>query len=232
MKNIIKICGALLVVLIMGCEKEDNQDVTPANAKLISPLKNQSCELGIKGVNNTSRLMFQWERAKNAQSYDLIVKNLATGQNYITYTDIYDNFKELILINDIPYSWKVVSRNIGSTTVGTSEEWKFFFVGEPRKNYAPFPANILGPKQATQVAANAGKVTLSWQGSDPDADTLIYTIFIDTIDGLQAAKESLKNISTSSVQVDIVSGTTYFWRVQISDGFGSSFSPIYSFRVN
>ena len=194
MKNILKLCGFVIALVALGCDNDEMKDVTPANAILTSPLKNQSCELGIKGINNTSRLLFQWERAKNAQSYDLVITNLNSGKNYITYTDIYDNFKEIILINDIPYSWKVISKNSGSITVGTSEVWKFFFVGEPKKNYAPFPANILGPKQATQVAANAGKVTLSWQGSDPDADTLIYTIFIDTIDGLQAAKESLKNI--------------------------------------
>lgn len=232
MKNTLKIIGFLLATAFVGCETENNEDVTPANAVLISPLKNQSCELGIKGVNNTSRLLFQWERAKNAQSYDLVVTNLETGKNYITYTDIYDNFKELILINDIPYSWKVISKNINSEKVGTSESWKFYFVGEPRTNYAPFPANILGPKQAAQVTATAGKVTLSWQGSDPDTNDLKYTIFIDTIDGLQAATESLKNISSSSVPVDVVSGKTYFWRVQTSDGLISSFSPVYSFKVN
>ena len=232
MKNIVKLCGLLLAFVILGCDNDETKDVTPASAILTSPLKNQSCELGIKGINNTSRLLFQWERAKNAQSYDLVITNLETGKNYITYTDIYDNFKELILINDIPYSWKVISKNSGTETVGTSEVWKFFFVGEPKKNYAPFPANILGPKQAAQVAAAAGKVTLSWQGSDPDSDSLKYTIFIDTIDGLQAANDSLKNISTSSVQVDVVSGRTYFWRVQTSDGLGSSFSPVYSFKVN
>lgn len=232
MKKIIKICSAFLIVFILGCENDENKDVTPANAVLISPLKNQSCELGIKGVNNTSRLLFQWERAKNAQSYDLIVKNLNTGQNYITYTDIYDNFKELILVNDIPYSWKVVSRNIGTETVGTSEEWKFFFVGEPRKNYSPFPATILSPKQSANVTATSGKVNLSWQGSDPDGNALKYTIFIDAIDGLQPAIQSLKNISATSVQVDVVSGKTYFWRVQTNDGLSSSFSPVYSFKTN
>jgi hypothetical protein len=232
MKNIVKICGALLLMLTMGCDNKDNQDVTPANAVLISPLKNQSCELGIKGVNNTSRLMFQWERAKNAQSYDLIVKNLTTGKNYITYTDIYDNFKELILINDVPYSWKVVSKNIGSENVGTSEEWKFFFVGEPRKNYAPFPANILSPKQSAQVTATNSKINLSWQGTDPDSNSLKYTVFIDVIDGFQPATEPLKNISSTAVQVDVVSGKTYFWRIQTFDGLSSSFSPVYSFRVN
>jgi hypothetical protein len=232
MKNIIKICTAFLVLFALGCNNEEDQDVTPANAILISPLKNQSCELGIKGVNNTSRLLFQWERAKNAQSYDLIVKNLATGQNYITYTDIYDNFKELILINDVPYSWKIISRNIGTEVVGTSEEWKFFFVGEPRKNYSPFPATILSPKQSAKVNAVSGKVNLSWQGSDPDGNALKYTIFFDAVDGLQPAVQSLKNINSTSVQVDVVSGKTYFWRVQTFDGLSSSISPVYNFKVN
>lgn len=232
MKNILKLCGLLVMALLISCEDNDKPDVTPANPVLLSPLKNQSCELGIKGVNNTSRLTFEWERAKNAQSYDLIITNLETGANYITYTDIYDNFKELILVNDIPYSWKVVSKNIGSTTNGTSETWKFFFVGEPKTNYSPFPANILGPKQAETLTSNGGKVSLSWQGLDPDLDTLKYTVYIDNTNGLQTPIASLTDLSTSSVQVDVDSGKTYYWRVKSSDGFGSSFSPVYSFKVN
>lgn len=231
MKNIVKITGILLFCLLLSCES-DSPDVTPANPVLVSPLKNQSCELGIKGVNNTSRMTFQWQRAKNAQSYDLILTNLETGENYITYTDIYENFKELILVNDIPYSWKVVSRNSGTTVTGSSEVWKFFFVGEPKTNYAPFPANVIAPKQAAQVTASGGKVTLSWQGSDPDFDTLTHTIYIDTVNGLQPASASLTNISTSSTQVNVVSGQTYYWRVKSWDGFGSSFSPVYTFKVN
>ena len=78
MKNTLKIISFLLATAFVGCVPENNQDVTPANAFLTSPLKNQSCELGIKGVNNTSRLLFQWERAKNAQSYDLVITNLET----------------------------------------------------------------------------------------------------------------------------------------------------------
>lgn len=232
MKNILKLGGILLMSLVMSCDKGDEVDVTPANPVLISPLKNQSCELGIKGVNNTSRLTFRWERAKNAQTYDLILTNLETGQNYITYTDIADNFKELILVNDVPYSWKVVSKNSGSATNGSSEVWKFFFVGEARNNYAPFPANILGPKQSANVAPTSGKVNLIWQGSDPDSSTLNYTIYLDKINGLQAPADAMKNLSASNLEVAVDGNTTYYWRVKTSDGFGSSYSPVYTFKTN
>ena len=117
MKNMIKISSLLLLVFVLGCNNDDNLDVTPANPVLLSPLKNQSCELGIKGVNNTSRLTFQWERAKNAQSYDLIITNLETGANYITYTDIYDNFKENTKIRVLytPVSQTILALEIVTT---------------------------------------------------------------------------------------------------------------------
>lgn len=235
MRNFLKINLILLLLIgFFGCNNDElsEENTVPENVVLISPLKNTSCELGVKYQKNTSRLLFQWERAKNAQVYDLVVTNLQTGANYITYTDIFDNFKEIVLDNDIPYSWKVIARNINSPKVGESEVWKFYFVGEPRTNYLPFPANIISPNSSEKVTAKDGKIKLSWQGSDPDFDTLTYTIYIDKIDGKQPASDSLKNLTNSSVDVSVDSGATYFWRVLSHDGFSSTFSQVYSFTVN
>lgn len=234
MKNIIKTSLLLLLIGLLGCSKNElsEENTVPDDVVLISPLKNQVCELGVKFEPNTSRLLFEWERAKNAQVYDLVVSNLETGENYITYTDIFDNFKELVLENDVPYSWQVIAKNVNTPKTGQSDVWKFYFVGEPRSNYLPFPANIISPNSSEIVSAIDGKVTLSWQGSDPDFDNLTYTIFIDTVDGKQPAIEDLKNLTNSSVRVSVVSGTTYFWRVQSFDGLSSTFSQVYSFQVN
>lgn len=234
MKNILKTGLLILIIGFFGCSNDElsEANTVPEDVVLISPLKNQVCELGVKYERNTSRLLFEWERAKNAQVYDLIVTNLETGENYITYTDIFENYKEIVLDNDIAYSWQVIAKNINTTKTGESEVWKFYFVGEPRSNYLPFPANIISPNSSEIVSAIDGKVRLSWQGSDPDFDNLTYTVFIDTVDGKQPTIDPLKNLTNSSVDVSVVSGTTYFWRVQSFDGFSSTFSQVYSFTVN
>lgn len=234
MKNKLKIGLLILAIGFFNCSNDELSEVNtvPEDVVLISPLKNQVCKLGVKHDRNTSRLLFQWERAKNAQVYDLIVINLETGENFITYTDIFDNFKEIVLDNDIPYSWKVIAKNINTPKTGESEVWKFYFVGEPRSNYLPFPANIISPNSSETVTATNGKVTLNWQGSDPDFDDLTFTVYIDTVDGKQPTIDELKNLSESKVDVSVNAGQTYFWRVLSHDGFSSTFSQVFSFTVN
>lgn len=232
MIKLIKGLMALTFVCFWGCNGDYDKDVVPEAVVLVSPIDDEVCELGVSYGRNTSRLMFEWELTRNAQLYDLVVTNLETGENYITYRDISNNFKELVLDNEVSYSWQVIARNVNTEQVGISDLWEFFFVGEPRSNQAPLPANILSPNSSEYVKATDGQVTLSWQGIDPDGDPMSYTIFFDTIDGTQPTINELKNLNQTDVDVQVKSGETYYWRVLSDDGVGITFSPVYSFTVN
>lgn len=227
------IIGSLVVMLsiLSGCGDETSEFI-PEDVILISPVHDEVCELGISYDRNTSRLLFEWERAKNAQLYDLIVTDLETGENYITYTDIATNSKELVLKNEVSYSWQVIARNATTNQVGASDVWNFYFAGEPRINQSPLPANILSPSSSEIVNANNGQVSLSWQGFDPDDDPIKYTVFIDTIDGFQTALGELTDLTETTVEVAVLSGETYYWRIKSDDGAGTSFSQVQSFTVN
>jgi len=49
-------------------------------------------------------------------------------------------------------------------------------------------ASIISPASGSTVSASEeGLVTLKWSGEDPDENTLTYTVYIDTVDGLQDA---------------------------------------------
>lgn len=231
MKNYIKFCIALLIITISGCQKDDPSalNILPADVKLISPLKNQSCEKGVNSTVNKSRLFFEWERAENTKSYNLVVVDLETG-GVITIEEIYDTSKELELVHNKAYSWQIISKNVGDVT-GSSPVWNFFLVGEPQSNYTPFPADIISPEHIKSVKSEDGTVTLEWKGSDPDDDNLNYTVFLDKIDGYQPAAGYLMNLSKTLVGVPVVKGETYFWRVQSSDGRNSSFTSVFTFYV-
>jgi hypothetical protein len=234
MKNILKsiLSYSLVMFVLAGCTKDDKPSVVPADAVLVSPLKDQLCEQGVNSNLDKSRIFFEWQRAENAQSYDLVVTDLETGENFITYKDIYDTRKELELVHNHAYSWYVISKNINSSVTGISPTWNFFFVGVPKDNYAPFPASIVSPGYGNIVQSSDGMVTLEWEASDPDGDNLSYTLYLDEIDGMQEPSDDLKNINTTTFTVQLEIGKTYFWKVKSSDGYNSSYSQIYTFSVN
>ena len=63
-----------------------------------------------------------------------------------------------------------------------------------------------------------------------EGDSLTYTIYFDELDGLQdPIKEEL---TETTLEVNVESGTTYYWRVKTSDGQSSSYTLVYSFVVN
>ena len=75
--------------------------------------------------------------------------------------------------------------------------------------------------------------TLLWEGIDVDQDdTLSYTVYFDTVDGLQNPLSEQFGIIESTYQVPVQSGTTYYWRIKTSDGISSFYTIVYSFQVN
>jgi hypothetical protein len=230
LKNILSF--SVVLSLLASCAKDDAPAPLPADVSLISPLENQTCEEGINSVGDKSRIFFEWESAENAQIYDLVVNDLETGENFITYEEIYGTKKELELVHNRAYSWYVISRHSGSGETGVSPTWNFFFAGEPKENYAPFPASITYPEFGKFVDSSDGTVDLKWDASDPDGDNLMYTVYLDEVDGMQEPAENLSNFEDTDLNVQVETGITYFWRVKSSDGSSSSYSQVYQFTVN
>jgi hypothetical protein len=99
-------------------------------------------------------------------------------------------------------------------------------------NYAPFPADLKTPTSGSTVARTDGKVTFTWDGSDPDSgDTLTYTLYVDTTDGKQTPPTAQTGVSVLTLDVALDAASTYYWRVKSSDGTNSSYSTIYSFKT-
>ena len=79
----------------------------------------------------------------------------------------------MTLDKGVPYSWNITSKNTKTTTTTTSDTWKFYLAGTGITNYAPFPADLKTPTSGSTVERTDGKVTFTWEGSDPDSgDTL------------------------------------------------------------
>ena len=204
----------------------------PGKSSLSAPENNEVCYEGEAVDASNSAVSFSWDASSDTDSYDLQITNQETNQTQ-TESGITSTSKAVTLATDVSYSWKVVSKANDTNESTSSDTWQFYLAGDGQENYAPFPATILSPTSGAAVDASNGLVTLSWEGNDPDeGDSLTYTIYFDEVDGLQDPQTANTNITDTSLEVEVESGTTYYWRVKTSDGTSSSFTLVYSFVVN
>ena len=93
-----------------------------------------------------------------------------------------------------------------------SEVWKFYLSGDAEFNHAPFPAEVIAPKNG--ATTSPGAIELSWKVSDVDTgDTHTFDIFLDKVDAATRIKESLSATKTS---VDLGTGV-YYWSITATD---------------
>jgi hypothetical protein len=203
-----------------GTDTPSEPTPNPTASTLTAPENNNAC---LDGEN----VSFIWNASENTSSYVVYVKNLiskvtTTHPSNTTNTTI-------VLETGIPYSWYVKSISNETTTTASSSVWKFYLVGTPESNYAPYPAEITAPINGARVSG--GSVILSWNGSDPDAeDTLSYQVVLDEQN--PPTSIIIENTSNTSVSKNLSAGT-YFWKVITTDNHNNnSDSGIASFEVN
>jgi hypothetical protein len=189
MNNILKYFSFLFTLtLIIGCGgggggegggDTGGGDVTvnpPAKSTLSAPANNKTCETGTSVSSTQSDVDFTWGVSADTDSYDLKITDLnssvATNKTGLTTTST-----KVTLDKGVPYSWVVTSKSTKSSVTTPSDTWKFYLAGTGVANYAPFPADLKAPTSGSTVKRTDGKVTFTWEGSDPDSgDTLTYFI--------------------------------------------------------
>ena len=235
MRKYLKYRAILGALVFSSCDENDDSidqpiDVKPVSATLVFPDNNQICQTGTSVSDSETRITFEWNASERTNSYDLVVNNIS-DLSEIKATDISGTTQEVTLKKGERYAWKVFSKNSDSDQSSVSETWRFYMAGDGIINYAPFPATITAPVFDDEVTIEEGKVTLQWEGADPDSEDLNYTIYLDAIDGKQTPSSELTNIESNSVDVEVEADTQYFWRVKTSDGDNSSFSIVYKFKT-
>ena len=231
----------IVFILCLTCGKENPSDVevtpvqeeilSPEAAVLLRPVKDEVCTSGVSVSKQFSRVRFEWNAGANTEAYTLKIQNLNNQQNQF-YTNIQETFKEVELAKDIPYQWQVISSRAGTTDSANSPQWRFYLAGDGATNAAPYPPKLLRPASGSRFPTTTTRVELAWEATDPDQESLIYTLYFDTVDGLQSPANDDQNITVTQKEVVVAPQTTYYWRVQATDPNGNSaFSPVYSFRV-
>lgn len=236
-KSIIYIFGSLAISFFMlNCSSGGGDDTPdpgpdpekidpPSAATLAFPEQNSECTTGSNLTSTESTIVFNWNDANNATSYQLFVKNLNT-QNTQNYTSNVSE-RSVTILRGTPYSWYVVSKNSGTETA-QSPTWKFYNAGEATTSYAPFPAELVAPGLSAMLSTTTS-TTLEWKGEDVDNDIASYDVFFGTANP-PATKET--TTSSTSASVSVSSGNTYYWRIVTHDDQNNnSESQVFQFSV-
>jgi hypothetical protein len=219
-------------VLALSCSK-DETSAQPVAPILISPTNGDNCSTSQIVNSSQSTVDFTWAVAQGTDAYSLTITNLETQQNAVE-SDIKSNSFTRNLTRGYPYQWQVKSiSDAYPSEKPTSELWSFHLPAEGTLNSPPLPANLISPAPASEVDIIDGSVKLIWASNDPDNDQIFYTLYFDTVDGLQSPDEQYSNFTSTSIDVIVEPDNVYYWRIYSIDAFqNGSFSQVSSFRTS
>lgn len=228
------IAGLFAGLILIGCGGKGSDPVPvatpiPGTTALSLPANNTACLQGTSASGTSASVSFAWRSAGNADSYQLVIKNLNT-QAVATYSTKDTLYTATLAINT-PYSWTITATNTSGKT--TSNSWKFYLSGAASSSYAPFAADLTSPASGTTIASNgvtSVQVTFQWTGSDPDNDIASYSLYLDNTN---ATTQVITSQTASTATRTLTSGKTYYWKVVTTDKVGNiSVSAINSFSIN
>ncbi len=223
--------SAFLLIMSCGSDSDDKGNTsgfttTPKATTLLFPTNNAECNEGTIISDSLSSVEFSWKAAQDTDSYEINIKNLATGN---TTKKTVSTTTEIITIDrGTPYEWFVISKASGTTETATSAVWKFYNQGVGIENYAPFPAEAASPARGTTIESTT-TVSLKWSGADVDDDIVEYEIFFGTTNNPTTSIGTTTNIT---IDVTVTANTVYYWKVITKDSQNNkSTSEIFEFKV-
>ena len=220
MKKILIISLCVFSMITISCSKtyEFRAPVDPGAATLSKPANNSQCL-------EVDKVKFEWNKSDNTDTYTITIIDLISSTTVTQNTST--NTVEITLPKGRPYSWQITSKNKSTSKTAKSEVWKFYLSGAADSNHAPFPAEIIAPKNETTVSA--GSIELSWKVSDVDVgDTHKFDVKLDKTN----ATTVISTDQADTKKTVTLTAGVYYWRVVAKDNNGNhSESGVYKFTV-
>ncbi|CAM1352335.1 fibronectin type III domain-containing protein [Tenacibaculum crassostreae] len=229
MRKVIKTIALFSLPLFVACGgggSKEPANEAPTTVNLVYPTENLLC------INNT--IPFDWSDATDPNNDNIsykveIAKNRELTNEPTTRTASASQVS-ITLNKGVAYYWRVTAVDSKGKEGTPSSVFAFYTKGEGESNIAPFTAELVKPADDSSVSGTT--VTLEWKGADSDSDdnTLKYDVFFGE-DTNPSIKE--ENTSAKTLNVDVETGKTYYWKVNTIDVAGAkSIGQVWSFKVN
>ncbi|KAF2955854.1 hypothetical protein [Marinitoga sp. 38H-ov] len=161
---------------------------------------------------------------------DTLTYDLYINTEPILTTPVISNYdKTFYNINLNPgttYYWKVVAKD-GNGGENSSDIYSF--TTSEKTNIPPNKPILISPtNNSKDLEPN---LTLYWNCSDPDGDTLTYDVYLDKT--INLTTPYITDVTDTSLTIsNLELGATYYWKVVAKDGNGGeNSSEIYSFTI-
>lgn len=103
---------------------------------------------------------------------------------------------------------------------------------EKKKNDNSYPTTPINPKPVNSAVDQPVTLTLQWQSSDPDKDSLKYDLYLYEAGSLTQQKVAENITDTSYTLENLKYSTSYYWQVAAKDTSGNPvFSETWSFTT-
>jgi len=171
--------------------------------------------------SDTIQVTLEWGTSLNAFSYYIYFGRNSDPPFYANTTS---TSQEVVVSSGKTYYWKVYGKNANGTTASLSGTWSFSVDPAP-----PIPGQFtyISPADGTCFSSGTTAVTLQWNASQ---NAVSYDVYFgtDTIPAYQT------NTISTSQEVVVSSGTTYYWKVygKNANGTTASLSGTWSFSVD
>ena len=211
--------------LSVSCSKEASQNLPPTLVQLQFPTQDLLC------IDNT--IPFNWSDATDPENddleYNIIVAKDRQLTNVVENRTLTASQITFILEKSTAFYWQVNAIDIDNNQATSSPVYAFYTKGNGVVNYAPFMANLKSPENNTNITSES--LDLIWEGSDTNTtDTLTYELFFSEDEDPVLIENSL---SLESYNVSVLSGKTYYWKVNTIDNSGAkSIGQVFSFSVD
>ena len=229
MKKIIK-TGTIFTILsfVFACGgggDDSAPNAAPSKAQLIYPSVDLLC------IDNT--ITFNWNAASDPDGdsvrYKLTIAKDRALTDVVEQRTVNGTSVTITLQKGVAHYWSVIAVD-GETNEGEPTATQAFFTaGIGVSNYAPFTAALVSPDNDSDI--DAGSVNLNWTGGDTNInDVLTYELYF----GEEADPPLLSSdLSSETSEVTVVSGKTYYWKINTLDGSGAkTIGQVWKFNVN
>ncbi|WP_350287905.1 hypothetical protein [uncultured Croceitalea sp.] len=227
-----KIAFLLIGLLLCNCKSDVDilqEILVPSKVILMFPEPNEECTTGEIISEIESEVVFEWTAAEVGDSYQVVLTDLATGQESILGATT--NMLPIRLSRGTPYSWNVTTFLDNSNNTTSSDTESFYNAGPGILSYIPFPANYVSPINNSELSSETTLVTLEWEAEDLDGDITGYDVYFGSNDQPTLFESNV--VTTFLTAVSVTRGTTYYWRIITKDSLGNeSSSAIFTFSIS